>query len=264
MSSSGSFSPEASASSSLYSDSSSAAIWPWASAILDLMGLKSMEWVEVLFRYSFIFSTAFGRALSSALLTFPIISPSLAVDANACSLSGLDAAVETLTAVTLVMNDSIGSTVSFVTNMMNDSHVTFNSFSRSFLLSTVLSITRMPPPMSCSTALLEEKVKRLTSPTMILRSWSLMCPKSRSFSSTINSASKGAICSRRMRRCLIIYSCPSIGLDWRATIWEACLMEAVVEATASWARPPKMLFGRHRYTFDSSTSDRCSGGYHSE
>ena len=39
------------------------------------------------------------------------------------------------TAVTLVMKDSIGSTVSLVTAMMNTSHVAFSSFSSSFLLS---------------------------------------------------------------------------------------------------------------------------------
>ncbi len=42
----------------------------------------------------------------------------------------------TRTAVTLVMKDSIGSTVSLVTAMMNTSQVAFSSFSRSFLLST--------------------------------------------------------------------------------------------------------------------------------
>ena len=60
---------------------------------------------------------------------------------RACSRSGLlapefcaDAA--TRTAVTLVMKDSMGSTVSLVTAMMNASHVAFSSFSSSFLLST--------------------------------------------------------------------------------------------------------------------------------
>mmetsp|Transcript_38034 Transcript_38034/g.90366 ORF Transcript_38034/g.90366 Transcript_38034/m.90366 type:complete len:200 (-) Transcript_38034:2018-2617(-) len=188
----------------------------------------------------------FGRALSRAWLTFPIISLSLPGEAKACSLIGLEADVDTLTAVTFVMNESIGSTMSLVIDMMKDSQVALRSFSRSFLLSTVLSMTRTPFPTSCSIALLDENTKRLLSPAIIRRSWSRMWPKSRSFSETANSASNGAICSLRMSRCLIMYSCPSVGPDRRATIWEACLIDAVVDATASCARPPKMLFGRHR------------------
>ena len=56
-----------------------------------------------------------------------------------CSRSGLHLPAEeaaTLTAVTLVMNESMGSTASFVTAMMNASQVARSSFSSSFLLST--------------------------------------------------------------------------------------------------------------------------------
>mmetsp|Transcript_45620 Transcript_45620/g.115328 ORF Transcript_45620/g.115328 Transcript_45620/m.115328 type:complete len:233 (-) Transcript_45620:777-1475(-) len=232
--------------------------------MLDLMGLNRIAWVDALFRYSFIFSTALGSALSSAWLTLASISFNLAGDAKACSFSGLLDADDTLTAVTFVMNDSIGSTMSLVTAMMYDSHVTFSSFSRSFLLSTMLSATRMPLPTSWNTALLEDSVKRLISPTMMRRSWSRMCPKSRSFSVAANSASNGAICSRRMSRCLTMKSWPSMVPERRATAREACCTLAVVEATASCAMPPKMLLGRHRYTLDSTSRERCNGGYHSE
>ena len=54
-----------------------------------------------------------------------------------CSLRRLPGLREeaTRTAVTLVMKDSMGSTVSFVTAMMNTSQVALSSFSSSFLLS---------------------------------------------------------------------------------------------------------------------------------
>ena len=55
-----------------------------------------------------------------------------------CSLRRLPllSVVATFTAVTLVMKDSIGSTVSLVTAMMNASQLAFTCFSSSFLLST--------------------------------------------------------------------------------------------------------------------------------
>ena len=56
-----------------------------------------------------------------------------------CSRSGLPLPAEeaaTLTAVTLVMNESMGSTASLVTAMMKASQVARSSFSSSFLLST--------------------------------------------------------------------------------------------------------------------------------
>ncbi len=46
------------------------------------------------------------------------------------------AAADTLTAVTLVMKPSRGSTATLVRAMMTDSHTAFNCFSSSFLLST--------------------------------------------------------------------------------------------------------------------------------
>ena len=54
-----------------------------------------------------------------------------------CSLRRLPGLREeaTRTAVTLVMKDSMGSTVSFVTAMMKTSQVALSSFSSSFLLS---------------------------------------------------------------------------------------------------------------------------------
>lgn len=47
-----------------------------------------------------------------------------------------------------------------------------------------------------------------------------------------------------------------MGPERLATCCEAALIEAVVEATASWAIPPKMLFGRQRYTFDRRSRER--------
>lgn len=57
---------------------------------------------------------------------------------HTCSLRRLLLAsdVATLTAVTFVMKDSIGSTVSLVTAMMKASQLAFTCFSNSFLLST--------------------------------------------------------------------------------------------------------------------------------
>ncbi len=72
--------------------------------------------------------------------------------ARACSRSGRPAAAPgadaaTRTAVTLVMNDSIGSTASLVAAMMNASHVALSSFSSSFLLSTCAPRRRtLTPP----------------------------------------------------------------------------------------------------------------------
>jgi hypothetical protein len=70
--------------------------------------------------------------------------------ARACSRSGRPAAAPgadaaTRTAVTLVMNDSIGSTASLVAAMMNASHVALSSFSSSFLLSTCARARRPSP-----------------------------------------------------------------------------------------------------------------------
>ena len=72
------------------------------------------------------------------------------VRGRACSRSGrlaaaLCADAATRTAVTLVMKDSMGSTVSLVTAMMNASHVAFSSFSSSFLLSTCTVVDTQAP-----------------------------------------------------------------------------------------------------------------------
>ena len=56
-----------------------------------------------------------------------------------------------------------------------------------------------------------------TSPDKMRFMWSRMCVKSRSMSDAAKSTSKGAICSRRNRRCRMVNSCASSGVERWAT-----------------------------------------------
>mmetsp|Transcript_26484 Transcript_26484/g.67338 ORF Transcript_26484/g.67338 Transcript_26484/m.67338 type:complete len:214 (+) Transcript_26484:465-1106(+) len=209
---------------------------------------------------------AAGRGPASASFTLPTISATLAGTANACSRSGLAVAAlacaATRTAVTLVMNDSMGSTATLVTAMMNASHTPLSAFSSSFLLSTWYVSTRGPPvPSILTTALLDDSVNSDDSPARMRRRWSRMCVKSRSMSVAAKSTSKGAICSRRNSRCLIMKSCASSGPALRATCRLACCTLLVHAATASWARPPNVRPSTARYSLDKHSSVERSGGY---
>ena len=157
-----------------YSVSSSLAIWPWASAMLDLIGLNSTALVVGESRYRPILPMVSCRGPSSDALTPLTISTSLEGVAKAWSFRGF-LVLATLVAVTLVMNDSMGSTVNLVTPMMYDSQLVFNLFSSSFLLSSRILLTLgLALPSSWKTAFEDPSAKREDSPLRIRRMWSRM------------------------------------------------------------------------------------------
>lgn len=101
------------------------------------------------------------------------LAPSLPPAAHTCSLRGLAIAglplAATRTAVTLVMKDNMGSTAILVNPMMYDSQAAFSCRSKSLLESYCAVTTRGPLlPNICTTALLEDRVNKDTSPA----SWS--------------------------------------------------------------------------------------------
>mmetsp|Transcript_32638 Transcript_32638/g.70505 ORF Transcript_32638/g.70505 Transcript_32638/m.70505 type:complete len:232 (-) Transcript_32638:153-848(-) len=206
-----------------YSDSSRCAICPWASAMLDLIGLKSTRCVLGLSRYFFIPRMALGSSPSKAWLTVVTISISFEGVAKAWSLSAF-LVLATRVAVTLVMKDSMGSTDSLVTPMMYDSQQVLRRFSSSRLLSKCILLMRgRALPISWNTAFEAPSAKSEVSPERMRRRWSLMCEKSSSVSCEPKSTLKRLSCSRSASRFLIrnswLFSRPlDLAISWLATM----------------------------------------------
>ena len=103
--------------------------------------------------------------------------------------------------------------------------------------------------------------KKDISPPSIRRICPRICVKSKSLMDTANSALNGAICSRKMIKCLMRKSCPSTGVDFDATERAAAAILSAHSDTASCANPANVLISTQRYSLDKHVSVRSSGGY---
>ena len=262
-SSDGSFRSNSERACSPYSLSTSPANWLCASTKLFFIAFKIISLETVLAINIFIRLMSLGSFCANALFTCRTISASLSGVANAKLEidSSCESESDARSAVTLVRNASIGSTICLVKNIMYVSQAIRTYWSSRFRLSRFDLITLGTGKTFCPWG--EEKMLvspeniRCTSPRMCARSRSLMdieCSK--------RSDSKGDICSRRIRRFLIANRCASASCKPTGPTRLARTIDSVHTCTTSVARPENVWLSKQRYIVARQNKVFCSGENH--